>query len=83
MKLQVIQNSIYEVRNERIMLDFDLAKLYGVETRVFDQAIKRNIQSFPKDFMFRLTAKEWKEVSSSQIVMMENVPKNRTKKYLP
>lgn len=83
MKLQVIQDSIYEVRGERIMLDFDLAKLYGVETRVFNQAIKRNIQSFPKDFMFRLTAKEWKEISSSQIVMMENIPKNRTKKYLP
>jgi phage regulator Rha-like protein len=50
---------------------------------VFNQAIKRNIESFPKDFMFRLTAKEWKEISSSQIVMMENIPKNRTKKYLP
>lgn len=54
------------------MLDFDLAQLYEVETRVFNQAIKRNLQSFPKDFMFRLTQKEWKEVASSQVVMMNS-----------
>lgn len=68
MKAQVIHDSIYEVKGEKVMLDFDLAKLYGVETRVFNQAIKRNVQSFPKDFMFRLTAKEWKTMSS-QFVM--------------
>lgn len=83
MKVQVIQDAIYEARGEKVMLDFDLAKLYGVETRVFNQAVKRNLQSFPKDFMFRLTVKEWSEISSSQFVMMENIPKNRTKKYLP
>ena len=83
MKAQIIQDSIYEVRGERVMLDFDLAKLYSVETRIFNQAVKRNGQSFPKDFMFRLTAKEWKEISSSQIVMMDNLPKNRTGRYLP
>ena len=83
MKVQIIQDSIYEIRGEKVMLDFDLAKLYEVETRVFNQAIKRNVASFPKDFMFRLTAKEWQEISSSQIVMMENLPKNRTGKYLP
>lgn len=83
MKVQVIQDAIYEARGEKVMLDFDLAKLYSVETRAFNQAVKRNLQSFPKDFMFRLTTKEWKEISSSQIVMMENIPKNRTKKYLP
>lgn len=64
MKVQVIQDAIYEARGEKIMLDFDLAKLYGVETRVFNQAVKRNMQSFPKDFMFRLNAKEWKTMSS-------------------
>lgn len=68
MKVQVIEDAIYEARGEKIMLDFDLAKLYGVETRVFNQAVKRNMQSFPKDFMFRLTAKEWKTMSS-QFVM--------------
>ena len=64
------------------MLDFDLAQLYEVETRVLNQAIKRNLDSFPVDFMFRLTKEEWQEISSSQFVMME-MPKNRTGKYLP
>ena len=50
------------------MPDFDLAELYEVETRVLNQAIKRNIESFQNDFMFRLTAKEWK-MMSSQFVM--------------
>ena len=71
-----------------------------METRVFNQAVKRNIESFPEDFMFRLTKKEWREYSSrfvmndgqeaetqsnssSQIVMMKKLPKNRTEKYLP
>ena len=76
MQLQLIQNRIYEVRNEKVMLDFNLAELYEVETRVFNQAVKRNIDSFPKDFMFQLNAKEWKEISSSQFVMMDNMPKN-------
>lgn len=83
MELQVIQNRIYTIREERVMLDFDLAALYEVETRVLNQAIKRNIDSFPGDFMFRLTAAEWKDLSSSQIVMIEKGPLNRTGKYLP
>ncbi len=62
MELTQIQNRIYEVRGEKVMLDFDLAQLYEVETRVFNQAIKRNMQSFPEDFMFRLTANEWSEI---------------------
>ena len=68
MQLTIIQKKIYEIRDCKVMLDFDLAELYEVETRVLNQAIKRNIKSFPKDFMFRLTAKEWK-MMSSQIVM--------------
>jgi phage regulator Rha-like protein len=83
MQLQLIQNRIYEVRGEKVMLDFDLAQLYEVETRVLNQAIKRNLDSFPEDFMFRLSQQEWKDISSSQIVMMENLPKNRAGKYLP
>jgi hypothetical protein len=55
MLLVTIQNKIYEVNGVKIMLDFDLAELYEVETRVLNQAIKRNIESFPEDFMFRLT----------------------------
>ena len=50
------------------MLDFDLAALYEVETRVLNQAVKRNIKRFPKDFMFQLTRKEWHDMSS-QFVM--------------
>jgi phage regulator Rha-like protein len=66
MELQVIREKIYEIRGQKVMLDFDLAELYGVETRVFNQAIKRNIERFPEDFMFRLTKEEWR---MSQIVI--------------
>ena len=70
-KAQLIQDRIYEVRGEKIMLDFDLAQLYGVETRVFNQAVKRNAGSFPKDFMFRLTIKEWKNMTSQTVISSE------------
>ena len=50
------------------MLDFDLAEIYQVETRVLNQAVKRNIRRFPDDFMFQLTKKEWESISS-QFVM--------------
>lgn len=56
--LEVIQNKIYEVRGVRVMLDFDLAILYGIETRALKQAVKRNINRFPNDFMFVLTKSE-------------------------
>ncbi|MES2328557.1 MAG: ORF6N domain-containing protein [Bacteroidota bacterium] len=79
----IIQQKIFEIRGLKVMFDFDLADLYEVETRVLNQAIKRNIESFPEDFMFRLTAKEWTVISSSQFVMMDSLPKNRTGKYLP
>ena len=90
MQIVSIQNKIHEINGIKVMLDFDLAELYDVETRVLNQAIKRNIDSFPEDFMFRLTKEEWEELSSSsafsfsssQTVMIE-LPKNRTGKYLP
>jgi hypothetical protein len=59
MELQVIRQKIYEIRGQKVMLDFDLADLYGVETRILNQAVKRNIERFPEDFMFRLTEDEW------------------------
>jgi ORF6N domain len=65
--IQSIQNKIYEIRGERVMLDFDLAALYEVLTKALNQAVKRNIKRFPSDFMFRLTADEW-EVIRSQFV---------------
>jgi phage regulator Rha-like protein len=67
MIIQSIQNRIYELRGERVMLDFDLAVLYEVPTKALNQAVKRNIKRFPKDFMFRLTLMEWQSIRS-QIV---------------
>ncbi len=68
MQLQHIQQKIYEIRGMKVMLDFDLATLYEVETRVLNQAVKRNIKRFPDDFMFQLSEHEWRAMSS-QIVM--------------
>ena len=65
--LKIIQEKIYEIRGQKVMLDRDLAELYGVETKVLNQAVKRNIRRFPDDFMFQLSKDEftfWK----SQIV---------------
>lgn len=62
-----IQNLIYIIRGQRVMLDSDLARLYEVETKVLNQAVKRNLERFPKDFMFQLTKEEY-EILRSQIV---------------
>lgn len=59
MEVIFIRDKIYEIRGQRVMLDFDLAALYEVETRVINQAVKRNAERFPEDFMFRLTEEEW------------------------
>ncbi|MET4081367.1 hypothetical protein ABIB40_001313 [Pedobacter sp. UYP30] len=77
--IKSIQSSIHEIRGERVILDFDLARLYEVETRVLNQAVKRNIKRFPDDFMFQLTQQELESLKlqmgtqfkdmSSQIVM--------------
>ncbi|WP_291530675.1 ORF6N domain-containing protein [Bacteroides sp. UBA939] len=67
-QLQFIQSKIYEIRSQRVMLDFDLAILYQVETRVLNQSVKRNIDRFPEDFMFQLSNDEWEGISS-QFVM--------------
>ena len=70
-----IESLIYIIREEQVMLDSDLAKLYGVETKVLNQAVKRNIQRFPTDFMFQLTKDE---CLRSQIV----TSKSRTLPFL-
>lgn len=54
-----VTDKIYFVRNHKVMLDSDLAELYDVETRVLNQAVNRNMERFPKDFMFQLTEDEW------------------------
>lgn len=58
--LTLIQSKIYEVRGQKVMLDFDLAEMYQVETRILNQSVKRNQSRFPEDFMFQLTNEEWK-----------------------
>jgi ORF6N domain len=60
----LIQNKIFEIRNHKVMLDFDLAEMYGVETKVFNQSVKRNFNRFPADFMFTLTQKEFQGLRS-------------------
>ncbi len=60
MELQIIQQKIYEIRGLRVMLDADLAELYGVETKRLKEAVRRNIERFPADFMFELTDAEFK-----------------------
>ncbi|MCR5850839.1 MAG: ORF6N domain-containing protein [Bacteroidaceae bacterium] len=79
-EIQLIQNKIYEIRGQRVMLDFDLAAMYGVETRALNQAVKRNIERFPEDFMFQITAEEW-YIISSQFVMTSR--SKRPKSALP
>ena len=72
-EIVLIQNLIYEIRGQKVMLDSDLAKLYQVETRVLNQAVKRNMKRFSPDFMFQLTAEEVLNMSS-QIVTTSTRP---------
>ena len=72
MEIAVIQNEIYEIRGQKVMIDRDLAEMYGVQTKALNQAVKRNIERFPEDFMFQLTTEEtqnWK----SQIVTTNSI----------
>ena len=80
MQTPAIRRKIYDVRGLAIMLDFDLAELYEVDTRSLNQAVRRNIDIFPEDFMFRLSASEWQGMSS-QFVM--TYPAKRPKTALP
>ncbi len=82
MELQIIHEKIIVIRDQKVMLDFDLAELYEVQTRVLNQAVKRNIDRFPEDFMFQLTIEEWQALTNrSQIVTGSQ--KHREKKSLP
>jgi len=75
-----IQDKIFTIRGQRVMIDRDLAEIYGVETRVLNQAVKRNMERFPEDFMFQLTEIEW-QYMSSQFVMTSK--SKRPKSALP
>ena len=73
-----IQDMIYEIRRFKVMLDSNLAELYGVEVKVLNQAVKRNISRFPADFMFQLTTEEWQNLRSQFVTF-----KKDTRKYKP
>src|SRR5690554_1179570 len=80
MELAIIQSKIYEIRGVKVMLDFDLAEMYGVETRVLKQSVRRNIKRFEgDDFMFEVTREE---LSRSQIVIL-NKGRGYNIKYMP
>ncbi len=68
MELELIKNSILEIRGKRVILDYELAKLYEVETRVLKQAVRRNIERFPPDFMFELSAEEMQNLTSQIVI---------------
>ena len=75
--MQNTKNRIYEIRGERVMLNRDLAALYDVETTGLNQAVKRNIDRFPNDFMFKLTKKEWNFMSSQIVMVSEQIDGNK------
>ena len=77
---ETVISKIYAIRGQKVMLDKDLAEMYGVETKVFNQAVKRNIERFPDDFLFQLTKEEVLDVSRSQIVTLKQ---GQNIKYLP
>jgi hypothetical protein len=62
MELAQIKKSIHEIRGMKVMLDFDLAKLYGIETKRLKESVRRNIRRFPEDFMFEITSQEWENL---------------------
>ena len=64
---EVIERRIYPIRRQKVMLDSDLAELYGVPTKVFNQAVIRNKERFPEDFMFQLSSEEWSDLRSQTV----------------
>jgi len=82
MELQIIQNKIYEIRGQRIMLDFDLSEMYETETKRLKEAVRRNLKRFPNDFMFELTNQEYDSLRS-QFASLKNLGRGEHSKYLP
>jgi hypothetical protein len=71
MNLEQLNEMIYVIRGQKVMLDSDLAKLYSVETKVLNQAIKRNLRRFPEDFMFQLSTEEYESLRSQFVTSNE------------
>jgi len=82
MKLQTIQNRIYEIRGQKVLLDFDLAELYETETKRLKEAVRRNIDRFPSDFMFELTKDEYNTLRT-QFATLDNIGRGKHSKYNP
>ena len=82
MELQIIQNKIYVIRGQRVMLDFDLAEMYETETKRLKETVRRNNNRFPDDFMFVLTNQEY-ETLRTQIATLNNLGRGEHRKYLP
>lgn len=90
---QNIQDKIFTIRNQQVILDKDLAQLYGVDTRVLNQAVKRNIKRFPQKFMFQLTKEEYELLISQSVILSDNSltsqsvtlnnKRGKHRKYLP
>ena len=82
----IVQNLIYEIRGQKVMLDADLARLYGIETRELKQAVRRNIKRFPADFLIELDIEEYNAMiacSRSQIVTLDKKGRGSNVKYKP
>ncbi|MDU1893060.1 MAG: ORF6N domain-containing protein [Dysgonomonas sp.] len=82
MELAHIENKIYEIRGKQVMLDADLAEMYGIETRRLKEQVRRNIERFPDDFMFELTKEEYNSLRS-QFATLENNGRGKYSKFLP
>ncbi len=80
--ITIIQNKIYEIRGQRVMLDFDLADMYETETKRLKEAVRRNINRFPSDFMFELTNDEYNSLRT-QFATLKNLGRGEHRKYLP
>lgn len=81
MEIQLIQHQIYEIRGIKVMLDFDLALLYEVENRALKQSVKRNLDRFPDDFMFKLSKNEWQELITNCDKLIDTVKFSPTTPY--
>jgi hypothetical protein len=77
-EFSIIRSKIYEIREQRVMLDFDLAEMYEVETKRLKEQVRRNIERFPEDFMFQLTKEEWNEL----VAICDQLPKNLKHSYI-
>lgn len=75
-ELAIIENKIYEIRGQKVMLDFDLAEMYGVETKRLKEQVRRNSERFPSDFMFELSKKNgrnWSQIAAGYLIPLNIV----------